>query len=424
MQRHNLSTIWYRALPKWDEHNTKVPQRKSFTSKIKKVCEERFGLTREAMGIYAKPRATMYFKGQRTAVSFDKISELADNGTDIIFIEKDDVVELLTEYADKYGIALVDTQGFFTDYGKKLVVVAEESGANAAVLSDYDASGIKLAHDAGDIPRLGVDKDMIDYFGLNINDKNLTIPHRPKIDVMTRIKDMVTEDVFNFLKQKKIEIDAVIAQVGNKRFWDYLIKKLQDHYPTRDYTRVNKTAPDPSSFYPQPLKDINSSVHDYINLILDDEEKVIESELEDFNGIIEDIGEKDREIDERYQAIVDKNETLKELDKKLTTEIIPLLDKLNELTHKISNERLQKEEKKKEKMREFSGNNNLRLVEGVGAVTERLLKENGITTISDLASIETDKLISISHGDVSRAREFKNAAKKLLDDWVKNVSNE
>jgi predicted flap endonuclease-1-like 5' DNA nuclease len=440
MERHNLSTVWYRALPLWEEHSTQVPQRKSFTSKIQKVCEERFDSTREEMGIYAKPRATMYFKGQRTPVSFSKIEELADNGTDIIFIEKDDVVDLLTEYADKYGIALVDTQGFFTDYGKKLVAAAAESGANTAVLSDYDASGIKLAHDAGDIPRLGVDKDMIDYFGLNTDDKRLTIPHRPKIDVMTRIKGMVTEKEFNWLKHKKIEIDAVIAQVGNKRFWEYLTKKLQDHYPSRDYNRVIQTAPDPSSFYPQSIKDINSSLQTYINLILDDEEKKMESELKDYDGFIENIVDKEIANNERYRAIVEKDGILNELDKKFTTEIKPLMDKLNDSINKIKNEKLQRqqEEKQKEEQRKeqqhhqdqqrkfelkqkfvdivFKYNLEVQDIEGVGPTTARLLKEKGLNSVLDIAISSVDELKDTLNCSEETALSFIDAAKKLIDE--------
>jgi hypothetical protein len=59
---------------------------------------------REELGIIAKPKATMYFNGKWTSVSYDATEDLARNGTDIIFMEKKGVVELFCEYADDYGI--------------------------------------------------------------------------------------------------------------------------------------------------------------------------------------------------------------------------------------------------------------------------------------------------------------------------------
>jgi hypothetical protein len=202
------STVWYLCLPIFEKYKIKLPTRDYFTSRIKAVCEK-LGFTREELGIIAKPRATMYFDGQWYSVSYDAIGGLAEKGTDIIFIEKIGVVEVLSKYADKYGIALVDTQGFFTDYGRDLVEAGQSSGANVAVVSDYDASGIKLAHDAGDIPRLGVDQEMLDYFGLDRDNPTLSVPMKAAKDVMTPIAGLVSNDVFEFLKHKKVEIDAV-----------------------------------------------------------------------------------------------------------------------------------------------------------------------------------------------------------------------
>jgi len=306
---------------------------------------------REELGIIAKPKATMYFNGKWTSVSYDATEDLARNGTDIIFIEKMDVVEVLSNYADKYGIALVDTQGFFTDYGRKLVEAGDTSGANVAVVSDYDASGIKLAHDAGDIPRLGVDQEMLDYFGLDKNNPNLSVPMKAKKDVITPIEDLVSSDVLYFLKNKKVEIDAVLAAVGSERFWEYLIYKLEKYYPTRDYSRVIKSSPDASKYYPIVVYGLETTLRNYINLILEDEASATEDELEEIEGFIEDICQKRQDIDKRYRAIVDKDETLKEIDKKLTTEIQPLIDQLKGLTTELENNRAQKkkEEKKGEK---------------------------------------------------------------------------
>ncbi|MGH9857035.1 MAG: hypothetical protein ACRD4B_04235, partial [Acidobacteriota bacterium] len=264
------------------------------------MCES-LGKTREEFGIIAKARATMYFSGGWNSVSFDAIEDLAKHGTDIIFIEKIDVVDLLSKYADKYGIALVDTQGFLTDYGRDLINSATAEGGNTAIVSDWDASGIRIAHDAGDIPRLGIDQEMLDHFGLNRNSPTVSVPMHAKIDVMTPIKGLVDADAFNFLSTRKVEIDAVIAVVGSERFWEYLIEKLKEYYPTRDYTRVINPEPVTSEYYPPIVLDLQTTLGKYIKLILEEESSNVEEELSEVEGFIEDISEKRKEIYNRYK---------------------------------------------------------------------------------------------------------------------------
>src|SRR5215216_5168383 len=348
VKRRTQSTVWYLCLPIFEKYKIKLPTRKYFTSRIKAVCEKQ-GAKREELGIIAKPRATMYFNGKWTSVSYDAIEDLARNGTDIIFIEKKGVVELFCEYADDFGIALVDTQGFLTDYAKDLVKAGGISGANVAVVSDYDASGIKLAYDAGDIPRLGVDQEMLDYFGLDKNNPNLSVPMKAAKDVITPIKDLVSSDVLQFLKYKKVEIDAVLAAVGNERFWEYLMHKLQQYYPTRDYTRVIKSSPEVSNYYPTVVYGLQSVLGKYIDLILQDESSATKDELKEVEGFIENINQRRQDIDKRYRAIVDKDETLKEIDEKLTTEIQPLIDRLKRLIAELENKRAQKRKEKEAK---------------------------------------------------------------------------
>jgi transcriptional regulator with XRE-family HTH domain len=332
------STVWYLCLPIFEKYKIKLPTRDYFASRIKAVCEK-LGFTREELGIIAKPRANMYFNGEWSSVSYDAIDALAENGTDIIFIEKKGVVEVICKYADKIGIALVDTQGFFTDYGRDLVEAGQASGANVTVVSDYDASGIKLAHDAGDIPRLGVDQEMLDYFGLDRENPTISVPMRAAKDVITPIMGLVSSDELEFLRDKKVEIDAVLAAVGNERFWEYLIYKLEEYYPTRDYTRVITPEPTTSKYYPRILNELQDVITAYIKLILKDEASEVKEELQEVEGFIEDIKKKRKEIDERYQAIVDKDEKLKQIGKKLATEIQPLIEQLKKLTEEKEKER-------------------------------------------------------------------------------------
>ena len=110
---------------------------------IKKVCT-RLGVSRESLGIFAGARATMYFDGNWSSVRFEAIEDLAEKGTDIIFIEKMPIVEVLTTYANKYGVALVNTIGNLTEYGKDLMRAIEASGGHAAIITDYEDYGLLI----------------------------------------------------------------------------------------------------------------------------------------------------------------------------------------------------------------------------------------------------------------------------------------
>ena len=192
------------------------------------------------------------------------------------------------------------------------------------------------------LPRLGVDQEMLDCFSLDRENTKLSLPVRAKIDVMTRIKGLVSDDTFRYLSRRKVEIDAVLAVVGNTRFWDYLIDKLQEHYPTRDYTRVISASPDLSDYYPTALKDIENCIKEYIDAIVAKKQEEEESKLEEFEGIIDDIEKKKNEIKQEQGTIIEEDEHLKELNKKFA-ELKPLLDNLAILTKEKIQENEQKQ---------------------------------------------------------------------------------
>ena len=50
----------------------------------------------------------------------DEINTLAKKGTDLVFIEKRGVIEIISKYIGHYGIAFCNTQGHFTEYAKDL----------------------------------------------------------------------------------------------------------------------------------------------------------------------------------------------------------------------------------------------------------------------------------------------------------------
>ena len=90
-------------------------------------------------------------------------------GVIILIIEKRGISELLGYLAAKYGIALLSTQGFLTENVLDLTYLAESTGARVAILTDYDISGIVIAHQVPEVPRIGIDEDIL--YDLGILDK-------------------------------------------------------------------------------------------------------------------------------------------------------------------------------------------------------------------------------------------------------------
>ncbi len=146
MNKWTLNTVWYLALPIMEKLGKKVT-REYVKRLVKELCEAA-GVTREYLGIFVGVRAELYFNGNWTSVSFDSIKRLAEKGTDIVFVEKEGIPEVLTDWADKYGIAMVNTRGHLTEYGKDLMKAAKESGAHVVIMTDYDATGVKIASKA------------------------------------------------------------------------------------------------------------------------------------------------------------------------------------------------------------------------------------------------------------------------------------
>ena len=54
-----------------------------------------------------------------------------------------------------------------------------------------------------------------------------------------------------FLQHRRVEIDAVLHEVGTERFWEYIMKKLIQLSPTRNYNRVI-SMPAVETLYPKP----------------------------------------------------------------------------------------------------------------------------------------------------------------------------
>ena len=319
-------SLWYNALALFEEYWVKYSNesRAHFKNCIRELCREH-DLEREQIGIIAAPWASMFFKGEWYDISFDTIQDLAKKGTDIIFIEKRDIVRALGKYASKWGVALVNTHGHLPDYAEDLAELADISGAHIAIFTDYDIPGILIASKLDEnVPRLGVDERMLRYFGISHENRTLVIPYSARVARLTEwnLQYLIehderfsSEDVVDvqFLKRNKIEIDAILADQGAEKLWGYLQELLMEEFPKRNYLRVINPAPDLSKHYPPIVQQIKLYYDQRASEITEQESKKISEELKDVEGFI-DVEQKEKEIlDDRLGKIVLEDQLLKDI---------------------------------------------------------------------------------------------------------------
>ncbi len=260
-------------------------------------------------------RAELYFNGNWISVSFDSIKRLAEKGTDIIFVEKEGIPEVLTDWADKYGLAMVNTRGHLTEYGKDLMNVAKESGAHVVIMADYDATGVKIASESPtDMPWIGANDKMLEYFHLDRDSVKIESDSKQNKDYIRslvetgRHKDGRKDERFknvdvDFLDEDRVELDAILAKVGDERFFGYILDTLKEIYPKRDYTRAIDI---PSNRLHAKHEDSIKVIDDQISHVIDEERKKIKEELHDIHGFL-DVKEKRDEIEERLKKTLSED---------------------------------------------------------------------------------------------------------------------
>ena len=155
VDRWNLSNFFYITRKELDAkgfdtsplNDVKLGWRKRIYAKVRVICEKELGIKRHKAGIFPADRAVMAFKGQSYSVNYDNINMLRHLGADVIFIEKEGIVEKLTPFTTGLGIALVHSQGFYAEYAEMLADESLTYRGNIGILTDFDATGINIEED-------------------------------------------------------------------------------------------------------------------------------------------------------------------------------------------------------------------------------------------------------------------------------------
>jgi hypothetical protein len=119
----------------------------------------------------------------------------------------------------------------------------------------------------------------------------------------------IFKESIEYARRMRIEIDSVLMQVGNEEFWDFLVDKLDEKFPTRNY---NRSVQVPESVTPDVVDEFIQHLQNKIKMLLKPEYDNEKVKLENFEGMLNDgIEQKKEEIIRRFKDIVSKDENLK-----------------------------------------------------------------------------------------------------------------
>jgi hypothetical protein len=383
-ERWNHSKVFYDSRTWLNQHNWDTTiyndqgigrKRKDFYSKIKTVCENFYRVKRHEIGIFPNDRATMTFNGTEYSVSYHSIRNLMSHGTDVVFVEKQSTVTLLSPYTEPVGIAFIDSEGFGSEYGIALARICNVQKEAAAIynkfkdektgrdmfsypphkgklanITDCDVSGVGIGIKVNGSVRLGVDPWTIDEINqvnprldLAIEDLQETIDTTENshyygllgvlkgkgkfyksiinttaaIDYDWLLRRRVEVDgeemtYIKWLKNHRIELDTVLAAAGPEAVFNWLKWKLDQVWPHRDYNRAISL--DSYLYSPTMNKFIEwyqKQSGDVIKTRLDEKKKG----LEEVEGFYDDV---DDEKDKIERDIIDNtmlpNELIKRVD--------------------------------------------------------------------------------------------------------------
>jgi hypothetical protein len=251
---------------------------------IKDICDT-LEIRRIEIGILAGEAGHLFYRGEHYAVSLDDLGSLRRLGVIILIIEKRGIAELLRDVLAPTGIAVLSTQGFLTENALYLQDLASQVGGKVAILTDYDISGIMIAQQVPEVPRIGIDGDLtlreIGVQNKKTDIEEIYIPGRTHLRAVEEKIDDFEEPVdMAYLKNKRIEIDAVLREVGSERFANWLMAKLEEVFGSEElnYNRSIKI-PEAIEFVPLELRQLYALVIGRIEKVWQPEKDVRFNEL-------------------------------------------------------------------------------------------------------------------------------------------------
>jgi hypothetical protein len=366
----NLSRVFYTLRKRLRDMGYNITDlvkiRPKIHTYVKEYCDSK-GIKRHDIGIFTADRALLAYRGELYSVGFDRIIKLAELGTDIICIEKKNIVDRLVRFTDNFGIALVQSQGFMSEYGGMLVEIAKEHGANVAILTDFDDSGVLLGYQLKGVVRFGIDpeaineinnillqhgkgnisislleeeykrstgnsgkiadekqnhwkvlKDLVDGWYKDKDDKqHYSIKGDSHMEnyhnylnkeiYPSGVDNVDNESYIEYLRTRRIELDSLMTFVPTEVFWIWLRNKILGVFPKRDH---NRTVIIPSFVYTPAMNEFTEKLQIYLSKKLESKLMQTRTDLKKENVLI-DLNKKEKKIkNEMFSYLLDDIEIM------------------------------------------------------------------------------------------------------------------
>lgn len=112
-------------------------------------------------------------------------------------------------------------------------------------------------------------------------------------DIPTQINNLIYRHNLWRLKKWRIEIDSIQRAVGYQKLWAYILKKLEQRFPERNYNRAVQL---PETILPDIYFQLGELLNDIMKPELDTLKQETRVSLEDVRGFFDNIRENEESI--------------------------------------------------------------------------------------------------------------------------------
>ena len=163
--------------------------------------------------------------------------------------------------------------------------------------------------------RIGIDFETLEYLSIDpgiVEERYKPIQKhiKPLQDWAGKIHDDILTEKIDYVQHKRIEIDSILAAVkNNARFWEFILDKLEEKFPTRNY---NRAVDIPEYVIPDCVVELNDIVREKATYILKEERSRIQKKFSNNRGFL-DVTKFDKAIPDHFKKIIEEDNTIKSL---------------------------------------------------------------------------------------------------------------
>lgn len=110
-----------------------------------------------------------------------------------------------------------------------------------------------------------------------------------------------------YVTGRRIEIDSVQRAIGYQKLWAFIIKKLQERFPKRDYNRGIEI---PHIAYPNIFIQLHELLNEKIKPELDPLIEEVQASLKGFKGIVDDVSDDEDAIQVYFNEEMNQSSSL------------------------------------------------------------------------------------------------------------------